>query len=179
MEKQHYNFYKITHVPTGMFYIGLTKKTVNERFISHMHNALNRNIRHSKMGQFIKEHPDVFEYKLELLDEGDYTYEEAELIEGKYIEQYDAINKGLNSSIYGGNRRFTDEDKVDMLDQYLNGKSLVNIARDYGVKRGYVYSTIRNQGYEHVYSQLQPPPFVINQYSLPFIIVPYRCTVCR
>lgn len=34
-----YKIYKITHTPTGRFYIGLTKQTLRQRFLSHLHNA--------------------------------------------------------------------------------------------------------------------------------------------
>lgn len=83
--------YKLTHLPTGLFYIGSTKQTLANRKSGHMY--LLRKGRHSKLMQ------DIF------TEENDYVMSTLECVEGSLKdlrdrEQFwmDSLNPVLNTS---------------------------------------------------------------------------------
>jgi hypothetical protein len=84
--------YRITHKPTGLFYIGVTSRWIMQRWWEHIKAESG-----SRFHQFIKEH-DLTEFTFEVLE----TFKPSEVNpyerEAYYITLHDAINKGLNTA---------------------------------------------------------------------------------
>ena len=103
--------YKFTHIESGRSYIGQTIQEPNRRRLEHIadsrhtpkeyhfHNAL----RKYSIESFI----------FEVIDTAN-TIEELNLLEEKYVEQYDSINNGFNIRQAGGNKLHSEESKQRM-----------------------------------------------------------------
>jgi group I intron endonuclease len=103
--------YKFTHTETSRCYIGQTTQDPNQRRLEHIsgsrysektyhfHNAL------KKYG--------VASFTFEVIDSAN-SLEELNLLEEKYVDQYDSINNGFNIRQAGGNKLHSKESKQRM-----------------------------------------------------------------
>jgi group I intron endonuclease len=103
--------YKFTYIPTNRCYIGQTIQNPNQRRLEHIadskyttkeyhfHNALR------KYG--------IDSFKFEVIATAS-TLEELNLLEEKYMEQFDSINNGFNIRKAGGNKLHSAESKQRM-----------------------------------------------------------------
>lgn len=105
MNKINGTIYKLTNKIDEKFYIGQTKRPVNQRFIEHMRaddHCIKLNAAVKKYGKN--------NFFLEIIDTAE-TLEELNLKEISYIKAFDAINKGYNLLSGGSNRPMTQEIK--------------------------------------------------------------------
>lgn len=125
--------YKFTHLESGRCYIGQTIQNPNRRRLEHIsgsrtskktyhfHNAL------KKYG--------VGAFTFEVIDSTS-SLEELNLLEEKYVDQYDSINNGFNIRQAGGNKLHSTESKQRMSDAQKAAHSRRKIeGRDGGWKR--------------------------------------------
>ena len=105
------HIYKFTHKETGRCYIGQTIQNPNQRRLEHIadsrhtpktyhfHNAL------KKYG--------VDSFAFEVIDSAS-SLEELNMLEEKYVAQYDSINDGFNIRQAGSNKLHSSESKQRM-----------------------------------------------------------------
>lgn len=155
----NYKIYKMTHKPTGKIYIGMTKNDIRERFLQHMQRSIESHIINTKLEKFIS-NTNPWDFDMVILEEGYMNKSQASRLEAKYIEEYDSVNNGLNSSIKGANTKYSEHFKYSILSSYLSGKSINNISNDYNISKEIIsYILRKGYNYAHVYPQLQPPPW--------------------
>ena len=151
----------MTHKPSGKVYIGMTKNSLNLRFSQHISRVHEKNKVETKLDRFILK-SNAWDFKMETLESNIEKYEDAIKLEAKYIEDYDSVRNGLNSSIRGYNTKFTNKLKEKVFEEYLQGISIDDLVKKYDMSRTTIDMIIRRDNcYEHVYSQLQPPPWGI------------------
>lgn len=119
---QVYTVYKHTNKLTKKVYIGITSRTMEERWGDH--------VRSSKRGDgfkfqraIVKYGEDSFEHEVLTTT---HSLNEAKLLEIEYIQQYDSYNNGYNATLGGdGSCERTDEWKlnksIEMKTKLLNG----------------------------------------------------------
>lgn len=98
--------------PSGKSYIGLTSKTIEERFAGHCFQAFSQNS-NGKFHQAIRKHgKDSF--KSEILVQDIETFDEAAKLEIKFIDEFNTFTAGYNMTLGGrglnGSTRFFDDE---------------------------------------------------------------------
>jgi predicted GIY-YIG superfamily endonuclease len=83
--------YRITHKPTGLFYIGVTTRWLMQRWWEHVKAESG-----SRFHQFIKEH-NIAEFTFEVLEVFKPSEANPYEREAHYIKIYDAVGLGLNT----------------------------------------------------------------------------------
>lgn len=84
--------YKITHKPTGKFYIGVTTRWIMQRWWEHIKAESG-----SPFHQYMKDH-DLTEFTFEILESFKPSECDPYEREAHWINHYDAINNGLNTA---------------------------------------------------------------------------------
>lgn len=133
--------YKFTHTETGRCYIGQTIQDPNQRRLEHIadsrhtprtyhfHNAL------KKYG--------VDSFSFEVIAEAT-SLEELNLLEEKYIQEFDAIDNGFNIRNGGGNKthhpdsikRMSEAQKLSRIQRKINGTDRGWSRKDGGPMKG-------------------------------------------
>lgn len=98
--KKTYKVYKLTNLLNGKCYIGITSRTVGERWSEHVANSRGTRKRHSKIYDAIAKYGSEA-FSREVVEEVD-TEEHVRYLEIFYIAQYNSFNRGYNSNP-GGN----------------------------------------------------------------------------
>lgn len=138
--------YKITNKINEKCYIGQTRQNVNDRWLTHK-RASTTNINEYNMcikRAFRKYGIENFIF--EIIEECDESLlNEREIY---WISYYDSFRKGYNSTLGGGGRlgHLKLEEKVnDVIDLYLEGFSLRDLAREFNVDKGTIKSFLERK----------------------------------
>ena len=107
------HIYKFTHIETGRSYIGQTIQDPNQRRLEHISDSRYTTKEYHFHNALRKYGIDAFTF--EVIAEAT-TLEELNLLEEKYVEQFDSINNGFNIRQPGGNKLHSEESKKRMSD---------------------------------------------------------------
>ena len=103
--------YKFTHISTGRCYIGQTIQNPNQRRLEHIADSKHTTKEYHFHNALRKYGVDSFTFEVITTAS---TLDELNLLEEKYIEQFDSINNGFNIRQAGGNKLHSAESKQRM-----------------------------------------------------------------
>lgn len=109
--------YKFTHLESGRCYIGQTMQTANQRRLEHISNSRYSNKTYHFHNALRKYGIDSFSFEVIATAS---SLEELNLLEEKYVEQYDSIKNGFNIRQAGGNKLHSKESKERMKEAQRN-----------------------------------------------------------
>lgn len=140
----HY-IYKIRNDINGKLYIGKTGQTVQSRFQEHIYTSkltyTNRPL-YDAMNKYGIEH-----FQVETIDycKNDKEASEREIY---WIAYYDTYRNGYNATIGGDGVSYLDLNEEEMIERYMELKSMRAVAREYDIAE----KTVRN---------------IVNKYEIP------------
>jgi group I intron endonuclease len=105
------HIYKWTHKKTGKCYIGQSIQAPNQRRLEHINDSKHTTKTyhfHNALRKY-----EIEEFLWEVIDTAN-SLEELNLLEEKYVIQYDSINNGYNIRQPGGNRLHSEDSKKRM-----------------------------------------------------------------
>lgn len=139
-----YNVYKISNTINNKVYIGVTSRTIEERFKEHKYRIEERNSIH--LYQAMKKYG-TDKFYIELIDTAS-SKEEMFEKEKFYIKQYDSYYNGYNLTFggEGGIKLSLDEQKI--INDYLNGKTSEEIAIELGVSGNTIRRRLKENNVE-------------------------------
>ena len=105
------HIYKFTHITTGRSYIGQTIQDPNRRRLEHIADSGYTSKEYHFHNAIRKYGIDAFTF--DVISTAT-TLEELNLLEEKYVTQYDSINNGFNIRQAGGNKLHSAESKTRM-----------------------------------------------------------------
>jgi group I intron endonuclease len=105
------HIYKFTHLVSGRCYIGQTTQDPNRRRLEHISDSRYTTKEYHFHNALRKYGVDSFVF--EVIDSAN-SLEELNLLEEKYVVQYDSINNGFNIRQAGGNKLHSEESKQRM-----------------------------------------------------------------
>jgi group I intron endonuclease len=127
------HIYKFTHLASGRCYIGQTTQDPNRRRLEHISNSKHTTKEYHFHNALRKYGVESFVF--EVIDSAN-SLEELNLLEEKYVDQYDSINNGFNIRQAGGNKLHSEESKQRMSEAQKAAHSRRRIeGRDGGWKR--------------------------------------------
>jgi group I intron endonuclease len=103
--------YKFTHIDSKRCYIGQTIQNPNQRRLEHISDSKYTTREYHFHNALRKYGIDSFTF--EVIDKAS-TLEELNLLEEKYVKQFDSINKGFNIRQAGGNKLHSEASKKRM-----------------------------------------------------------------
>jgi group I intron endonuclease len=103
--------YKFTHIETSRCYIGQTIQDPNRRRLEHISDSRHTPREYHFHNALRKYGIDAFTF--EVIDQAT-SLDELNLLEGKYVEQFDSISNGFNIRQPGGNKLHSEESKERM-----------------------------------------------------------------
>lgn len=103
--------YKFTHIESGRVYIGQTIQDLNRRRLEHINDSKYTTKEYHFHNALRKYGVDSFTF--EIVDSAN-SLEELNVLEEKYVDQYDSINSGFNIRQAGGNKLHSTESKQRM-----------------------------------------------------------------
>ena len=135
------HIYKFTHIESGRVYIGQTIQDPTHRKLEHISNSRYTTKEHHFHNALRKYGIDSFTF--EVIDSAN-SLEELNLLEEKYINQYNSINNGFNIRQAGGNKLHSEESKQQMSESQkaaharrrLEGKDGGWVRKDGGSMKG-------------------------------------------
>lgn len=107
------HIYKFTHIASGRCYIGQTVQNPNQRRLEHISDSKYTTKEYHFHNAIRKYGIDSFSF--DVIAEAN-SLEELNLLEEKYVDQYDSINNGFNIRQPGGNKLHSEESKQRMSD---------------------------------------------------------------
>lgn len=142
--------YKFTHIASGRCYIGQTVQNPNQRRLEHISDSKYTTKEYHFHNAIRKYGIDAFTF--DVIDEAN-SLEELNLLEEKYVNQYDSINNGFNIRQAGGNKlhskeskqRMSDAQKAAHLRRKIEGRDGGWIRKDGGPMKGKVCSEENKQ----------------------------------
>ena len=156
-----YTVYLMTHTPTQLQYIGMTKRSIDERFIDHMARVKTYGRNSTKLDSVINT-SSVNDFTITPLDENIKTEEEAIRIESERIAEYNTFHAGLNSSAYNTRLTLSPEEQRRVSNAYRGGLSFNQIRKIFNINNKSIDSILRKDGFEVLNPKgLHPPPFGI------------------
>lgn len=181
--------YLATNKVNGKKYVGITKNTLEQRKIQHMHTANTQ--KGSKFQKALRKYG-VDGFTWEVIDTA-ITYEELLWKEMFYIKKYNSYENGYNSTsggegtigIVGEDRHNAVLTEKQVIEILLSDKTVMELARQYNVNSG-VISDIRNlKTWRHVTSKYFLYPLtnedIINIYlsrlSLEELADEFNCSI--
>ena len=105
------HIYKFTHIETGRSYIGQTIQDPNRRRLEHIANS-RYSSREYHFHNAIRKYG-INAFTFEVIAKAS-SLDELNLLEEKYVKQFDSINNGFNIRQAGGNKRHSEESKQRM-----------------------------------------------------------------
>lgn len=105
------DIYKFTHVETGRSYVGQTIQDPNQRRLEHISGSRYSTKTYHFHNALKKYGIDAFTF--EVIDTAS-TLEELNLLEEKYVNEFDSINNGFNIRQAGGNKLHSEKSKQRM-----------------------------------------------------------------
>jgi group I intron endonuclease len=105
------HIYKFTHIETRRVYVGQTTQNPNQRRLEHIADSRYTTREYHFHNALRKYGIDAFTF--EVIDSAS-SLEELNLLEEKYMEQFDSINNGFNIRQAGGNKLHSEESKQRM-----------------------------------------------------------------
>jgi group I intron endonuclease len=103
--------YKFTHIETNRSYIGQTVQNPNQRRLEHISHSRHSPKEYHFHNALRKYGIDSFTFEVIATA---HTLEELNLLEEKYVNQYDSINNGFNIRQPGGNKLHSEKSKERM-----------------------------------------------------------------
>lgn len=107
------HIYKFTHIESNRCYIGQTIQNPNQRRLEHICDSRHTPKTYHFHNALKKYGIDAFTF--EVLTEAN-SLEELNILEEKYVEQFDSIKNGFNIRQAGGNKLHSEESKQRMSD---------------------------------------------------------------
>ena len=160
-----YNVYKISNTINNKVYIGVTSRTIEERFKEHKYRIEERNSIH--LYQAMKKYG-TDKFYIELIDTAS-SKEEMFEKEKFYIKQYDSYYNGYNLTFggEGGIKLSLDEQKI--INDYLNGKSSEEIAIELGVSGNTIRRRLKENNVELTWHKHPEEmySYIIQEYTKP------------
>ena len=105
--------YKFTHIATDRCYIGQTIQSPNQRRLDHICDSKYTTKEYHFHNALRKYGVDAFTF--EVIAEAN-SLEELNLLEEKYVQEFDSINNGFNIRQAGNNKLHSEESKKRMSD---------------------------------------------------------------
>ena len=156
-----YSVYLMTHKPTGLQYVGMTKRSLDERFLDHMTRVKVYRKNETKLDSVINT-SSISDFTIEPLVENIETEDEAIRIESENIARYNTYHAGLNSSAYSSRSTLSADEQVRLSNAYRGGLSFNQIRKIFNVNNSAIDTILRNDGFEVLNTKgLQLPPFII------------------
>lgn len=137
-----FNIYKIYNTINNKVYIGVTTRTIEERFKEHKYRIEERNSIH--LYQAMKKYG-VNYFHIELIDTAT-SQEEMFEKEKYYIQQYDSYYNGYNLTFGGEGGLKLNLDEQHIITEYLNGKSSEEIAKELQVSGNTIRRRLKEYG---------------------------------
>ena len=158
--------YKITNKINNKIYIGITTRTLNERWNEHKNRILERT---SHLYSALRVYG-IENFTIESIDENAQTKEELYELEKYYIKLYNSNNPdfGYNATIGGEGVRTIDLDGEEIVRLYKNGNSSTTIAKMYNVSENTITRYLKKNGITpnwNVDEELNQ--YLIEQYLIP------------
>ena len=157
--------YKITNTINNKIYVGVTSRTLAERFKEHKSRIEERNSVHlyQAMEKYGRD-----SFTIELLDTAN-TSEEMFEKEKYYIKLYDSYNNGYNMTLGGEGVKYLDLDEQKIVQDYLNGKTSVEIAKELNVSGNTIRRRLKSCGIKMTWHKNpeQMYEYIIEQYQIP------------
>lgn len=122
--------YIITNTINNKVYIGQTIGKLSDRFNKHIYDAVNRDGKSNKFHSALI-NIGIKYFKISLLEIVD--IEDIDKKEIEYISRYDSYYNGYNSTLGGGGRCKIEYNKTKIIEDYSNGKTITNIAKELGI----------------------------------------------
>ena len=107
------HIYKFTHIESNRCYVGQTIQDPNQRRLEHIADSRHTTRVYHFHNALRKYGVDAFTF--EVIAEAS-SLEELNMLEEKYVEQFDSINNGFNIRQAGGNKLHSEESKKRMSD---------------------------------------------------------------
>lgn len=127
------HIYKFTHLESGRCYIGQTTQDPNRRRLEHISDSKHTTKEYHFHNALRKYGIESFVF--EVIDSAN-SLEELNLLEEKYVDQYDSINNGFNIRQAGGNKLHSKESKERMSEAQKTAHARRKLeGRDGGWKR--------------------------------------------
>lgn len=159
------NIYKITNTVNNKVYIGVTTRTIEERFREHKSRIEERNNLH--LYQAMKKYGSQ-NFNIELIDTAE-TTEEMFNKEKEYIKKYDSYYNGYNLTLGGEGVKKLELDEQYLAEQYLNGRSSEDLARELNVSGSTIRRRLKSMGIELTWHQYPEEmyDYIIQEYLKP------------
>lgn len=134
--------YKITNLVNGKSYIGKTSKTLDQRFTEHKIEAFRSRAEKRPLYSAMRKYG-IENFKIELIEDNlsDDLINEREIY---WIEFYKTYHNGYNATIGGDGKSFYNHDFL--LQEFLKGKSVTEIAREIGCTHKTVSEIVKAAG---------------------------------
>ena len=157
--------YKIYNTINNKVYIGVTSRTIEERFNEHQSRIEERSNIHlyQAMKKYGAEH-----FAVEQIDTAN---TKAEMFEKEkyYIKLYDSFHNGYNLTLGGEGVRTLDLDEQHIVEQYIDGKTTTELASELNVSSNTIRRRLKALGVQltwHIKPE-QMYEYIIEQYKLP------------
>lgn len=157
--------YKISNTINNKVYIGVTSRTIEERFAEHKNRIEERNSIHlyQAMEKYGRNN-----FYVELIDTAQ-TKEEMFEKEKYYIKLYDSYNNGYNMTLGGEGVKYLNLDEQKIVQDYLEGKTSEQIAQELKVSGNTIRRRLKACGVVMTWHKNpeQMYEYIIEQYKLP------------
>lgn len=157
--------YKISNTINEKVYIGVTSRTIEERFKEHKYRIEERNNIH--LYQAMKKYG-ADKFYIEQIDTAN-TIEEMYQKEKYYIQKYDSFNNGYNLTLGGEGVTKLALDEQYIVEQYLNGKTSNELAQELDVSSNTIRRRLKSAGVQLTWHSKpeQMYEYIIEQYKIP------------
>ena len=179
-----YSIYKISNNVNDKVYIGVTTRTIEERFNEHKSRIEERNSLHlyQAMQKYGREN-----FKIEKIDTAN-SLEEMYEKEKYYIKLYDSYNNGYNMTLGGEGVKLLSLDEEYLAEQYLNGKTSEELAQELNISGNTIRRRLKAMGikmtwhsrpeeiYEYVVTEYLRPRTareIAEELNVPYDMVSY------
>ena len=158
--------YKITNTINNKIYIGVTTRTLEERWREHKSRVKERT---SHLYSAFRKYG-IENFTIEIIDDTAESQEELFELEKRYIKQYNSTNPdiGYNATIGGDGVKTIELDEAKIVELYKQGNSSETIARTYNVSGNTITRCLRRNGITpnwNVDEELNQ--YIIQQYLIP------------
>lgn len=131
--------YKITNNINNKIYIGMTVKTIEERWIEHLRDSKRENIQNRPLYKAINKYGSE-NFKVEELEE---VLDENQLFEKEkyWIEYFEAYKYGYNATTGGDGRPYLDYNLI--VKTYLEVKNMNEVSRMLNIDAGHISTILK------------------------------------
>lgn len=136
--------YKITNTINNKIYIGVTTRTLDERWREHKNRVKERT---SHLYSAFRKYG-IENFTIEIIDDTAESQEELFELEKRYIKQYNSNNPdiGYNATIGGDGVKTIELDETKVIELYKQGNSSEAIAKIYNVSGNTIIRCLKRNG---------------------------------